>query len=84
MTHRKTPREMLAEGEAMDEATPMGSLWTHMNTGTVYEVIGHCFIEADASPAVLYARYGTEGPEPIWARPAAEFLDGRFRRRPTA
>ena len=76
----KVPQRMLDEAEAMEKAGPMGSVWVHLKTGTAYEITGHCFLEANAEPAVLYSKHGSKIPEPIWARAASEFFDGRFAR----
>ncbi|MEO0678848.1 MAG: DUF1653 domain-containing protein [Pseudomonadota bacterium] len=57
---------------------PTGSVWRHVKSGGRYMVIGYCWLEATAQPAVLYAR--DEPESEIWARDAAEFLDGRFER----
>ncbi|MBY6091076.1 hypothetical protein [Maritimibacter alkaliphilus] len=75
----KTPDVMSIEMEAVAIAAPQGSSWKHAKSGGEYAVIGHCFLEADAAPAVLYA-LTSDGEHPIWARAASEFLDGRFTR----
>ena len=53
---------------------PPGSKWVH-HKGGQYQVIAVGYIEADLTPAVIYTDGGL-----VWVRPAAEFLDGRFRR----
>ena len=78
----KHPDIMSKEMALLNESAPYGSLWRHLKTATDYMVVGHCFLETDASPATLYAHIG-EGEHPIWARAASEFLDGRFERLPT-
>jgi hypothetical protein len=59
----------------MTEAPVSGTLWRHRKGG-LYVVTGACRIEATGDDAVLYTPVGG-GPQ--WARPVAEFLDGRFR-----
>ncbi len=53
-----------------------GRVWTHVKTGGRYVVMLECIIEATQEPAVAYT---SETPgNPVWIRPVAEFLDGRF------
>ncbi|MEX5515688.1 hypothetical protein [Pseudophaeobacter sp. 1A09344] len=73
----KHPDEMAHEMAQVNAAAPMGSRWLHLKSGVEYAVHGHCFLEASATPAILYAST-TDGENPIWARGADEFLDGRF------
>ena len=61
----------------LETLAPTGSRWDHRKGGR-YVVVGYCLLEATATPAILYARDEPEAP--IWARSAAEFLDGRFAR----
>ncbi len=49
------------------------TLWRHKKTGGVYHIVANCIIEATDTPAVAYRKDG-----PIWVRPLAEFMDGRF------
>jgi hypothetical protein len=51
-------------------------VWTHVKTGGRYRVISPCVIEDGAVPAVAYQL--TDGSGPVWIRPLAEFMDGRF------
>ena len=53
-----------------------GTLWRHQKTGGFYTVFGTCRIEATNEPGVLY--HSINGNGPLWCRPVAEFLDGRF------
>lgn len=76
---RVSPDVMSAKMSLVGAAAPFGSRWRDGATGCEYEVHSHCFLEADASPAILYAM-AAEGEHPIWARSATEFLDGRFER----
>jgi len=59
------------------DGAPVGSRWEHRKGGQ-YVVVGHCLLEASVAPAVLYSH--DEPGNPVWARAAAEFLDGRFTR----
>lgn len=77
---KKPPQRFIDEADAMEEAGPVGSVWVHSKSSTAYEITGYCWIESDAVPAVLYSKYDSDIPEPIWARPATEFFDGRFTR----
>ena len=54
--------------------------WLHMKSGKLYRIIEHRLVvlESDLTELVLYSRW--DGSGPIWARPAAEFFDGRFKR----
>jgi hypothetical protein len=75
---KKSPARMLDEAGAMEKAGLLGSVWRHKKSETLYEITGFCFLEATVEPAVLYSKHGSNLPEPIWARGAAEFFDGRF------
>ncbi|WP_349295236.1 hypothetical protein ABEB22_18310 (plasmid) [Thioclava sp. 'Guangxiensis'] len=77
----KSPDMMSIEMAQVAERAPQGSRWQHLKSGAEYSVFGHCFLEANAGPAILYA-LSAEGEHPLWARPASEFLDGRFVRCP--
>ncbi len=56
---------------------PANDQWRHVKTGKLYWIQAVCIREADVAPLVVYrdAEVGT-----CWARPASEFLDGRFER----
>lgn len=56
--------------------TQVGTLWQHKKTGGIYVIFASCQIEATNEPGVLY--HSVEGHGPLWARPLAEFTDGRF------
>lgn len=62
---------------AVDDYT---HVWMHQKTGKLYRILEHRLVvlERDLTELILYARY--DGTGPIWARPAAEFFDGRFKR----
>jgi hypothetical protein len=61
---------------AVEVAAPINSKWQHVKSGGAYAVTGYAMLEATTRPAICYAHTGPE--QPIWARDAAEFLDGRF------
>ena len=66
----------------MNEPHPW-SIYTHVKTRAFYQVICCGQMEADGSYVVIYraCRVGDESPEqvgPVWVRPLAEFMDGRF------
>ena len=57
-----------------------GSIWIHAKTGGEYMVTAHGLIESNLHPAVIYRPMLGE---PVsWIRPATEFFDGRFVRKP--
>lgn len=58
---------------------PIGSLWRHLKTDTLYTVKDIVVVESDLTFAVSYERLGD--PSYLhWLRPLDEFLDGRFKR----
>jgi hypothetical protein len=63
------------ESERILEA---GSRWRHVRRGTCYTVSGiarfQCSGDLDDADVVIYREVGGR----LWARPVAEFLDGRF------
>lgn len=72
----KTNKQLLQELDAVISKAPVGSEWRHLKSGGVYQVVDFCFLESTASPAIMYGK--REPNAPVWARDAAEFLDGRF------
>ncbi|MEM8797354.1 MAG: hypothetical protein AAGE61_17470 [Pseudomonadota bacterium] len=64
---------------AVQKAAPVRSVFLHVKSGARYRVIGYCFLEHNNEAAILYAKHDSGQPEPVWARAAHEFLDGRFR-----
>jgi hypothetical protein len=51
--------------------------WEHVKTKNVYWIDYVAYNEKDLSPVIIYR--GVKGDGLIWARPAHEFFDGRFR-----
>lgn len=58
---------------------PVGSLWRHRKTNTLYTVKDIVVVESDLTLAVSYKRLG-DNSRLHWLRPLDEFLDGRFKR----
>ena len=61
------------------EEVPVGSLWRHLKTDTLYTVKDIVVVESDLTLAVSYKRLGDTNCL-HWLRPLDEFLDGRFKR----
>lgn len=58
---------------------PIGSLWRHIKTDTLYTVKDIVVVESDSTLAVSYQKLGDLS-RLRWLRPLDEFLDGRFKR----
>ena len=58
---------------------PLGSLWRHLKTNTLYTVRDIVVVESDLSLAVSYTQLKDKS-RIHWIRPLDEFLDGRFKR----
>ena len=58
---------------------PVGSLWRHLKTNTLYTVKDIVVVESELTLAVSYKRLG-DNSRLHWLRPIDEFLDGRFKR----
>ena len=61
------------------EEVPVGSLWRHVNSDTLYTVKDIVVVESDLTLAVSYQKLGDLS-RLRWLRPLDEFLDGRFKR----
>ena len=73
------PYEVSSATKLMQRKVPRLSKWRHLKTGATYVVIANdAVIEASLTPAIAYCPLGPAGP--MWVRPLAEFLDGRFER----
>lgn len=70
---------LLQDLERSYEEIPIGSLWRHLKTDTLYTVKDIAVIESDLTFAVSYTRLGDTS-RLHWIRPLDEFLDGRFKR----
>ena len=70
---------LLADLSNKREEVPVGSLWRHLKTDTLYTVKDIVVVESDLTLAVSYKRLGDANCL-HWLRPLDEFLDGRFKR----
>lgn len=61
------------------EEVPVGSLWRHLKSDTLYTIKDIVVVESDLTLAVSYKRLGDTNCL-HWLRPLDEFLDGRFKR----
>ena len=61
------------------EEVPIGSLWRHLKTDTLYTVKDIVLVESDLTFAVSYKRLGDTN-RLHRLRPLDDFLDGRFKR----
>lgn len=59
----------------LPEATLWGHRWRHVKSGRTYRVTCLGILENDLKPCVIYR---AEDGGPVWVRPHAEFVDGRF------
>ena len=73
---RLTDGQLVARCADAWEQAPVGSTWEHRKGG-VYVVKGVAVTSDDLTPVVVYQK--ATGYGPAFTRPAAEFLDGRFR-----
>ena len=82
MSKRKSLQDIAADLHPWYEQAPILSEWKHLN-GRNYTVVCHVVTSDDEMvPLVIYEPWEEEGsPYPVrFARPASEFLDGRFER----
>lgn len=70
---------LLQDLEKSYEEIPVGSLWRHVKSDTLYTVKDIVVVESDLTLAVSYKRLG-DNSRLHWLRPLNEFLDGRFKR----
>lgn len=70
---------LLQDLEKSYEEIPVGSLWRHVKSDTLYTVKDIVVVESDLTLAVSYKRLGDTS-HLHWLRPLDEFLDGRFKR----
>lgn len=61
------------------EEVPIGSIWRHIESDTLYTVKDIVVVESDLTLAVSYKCLG-DNLHLHWLRPLDEFLDGRFKR----
>lgn len=71
--------ELILELKEKRKEVPVGSLWRHIKSDTLYTVKDLVVVESDLTLAVSYKRLGDTS-RLYWLRPLGEFLDGRFKR----
>jgi hypothetical protein len=69
--------------EHLARFAPEGRHWRHMTSGMFVTEIGRGRMQTaepigDMTPIVIYHHAGEHGGGTFWARPVAEFEDGRF------
>lgn len=75
----KTLEEVQEDLSLKRKEVPVGSLWRHLKTDTLYTVKDIVLVESDLTFAVSYQKLGDLS-RLRWLRPLDEFLDGRFKR----
>lgn len=75
----KTLAEVQGDLALKRKEIPVGSLWRHLKTDTLYTVKDIVVVESDLTLAVSYKKLG-DNSRLHWLRPLDEFLDGRFKR----
>lgn len=75
----KTLEEVQADLSLKRKEVPVGSLWRHIKTDTLYTIKDIVVVESDLTFAVSYQKLGDLS-RLRWLRPLDEFLDGRFKR----
>lgn len=75
----KTLEEVQADLSLKRKEVPVGSLWRHLKTDTLYTVKDIVVVESDLTFVVSYQKLGDLS-RLRWLRPLDEFLDGRFKR----
>lgn len=75
----KTLAEVQNDLALRREEIPVGSLWRHIKSDTLYTVKDIVVVEFDLTLAVSYKSLGDTS-RLHWLRPLDEFLDGRFKR----
>jgi hypothetical protein len=65
-----------------DLASLVGTRWVHVKSGGKYQITGLALREINMEEHILYRKLKDDGlfDTHTWARPATEFLDGRFKR----
>jgi hypothetical protein len=59
------------------KAIVVPTTWRQRKTGRVYSIMGTAIEELTGKLLIHYQEYDVPS-VPVWARPAAEFFDGRF------
>lgn len=69
--------KLMLEIEEAKEKVPIGSIWRHLKTETLYTIKDLVVRENDLTVCVSYQKLMI-GSQVHWIRPLSEFLDGRF------
>lgn len=69
--------KLMLEIEEAKEKVPIGSIWRHLKTETLYTIKDLVVRENDLTVCVSYQKLMI-GSQVHWIRPVDEFLDGRF------
>lgn len=68
---------LMLEIDEAKEKVPIGSIWRHLKTETLYTIKDLVVKESDLTVCVSYQKLMI-GSQVHWIRPLDEFLDGRF------
>ena len=68
---------LMLELDKAKETVPIGSIWRHLKTETLYTIKDLVVRENDLTVCVSYQKLMI-GSQVHWIRPLDEFLDGRF------
>lgn len=69
--------KLMLEINEAKEKVPIGSIWRHLKTETLYTIKDLVVRENDLTVCVSYQKLMI-GSQVHWIRPVDEFLDGRF------
>ena len=69
--------KLMLEINEAKEKVPIGSIWRHLKTETLYTIKDLVVRESDLTICVSYQKLML-GSQVHWIRPLDEFLDGRF------
>lgn len=69
--------KLMLEIDEAKEKVPIGSIWRHLKTETLYTIKDLVVRENDLTVCVSYQKLMI-GSQVHWIRPLDEFLDGRF------
>lgn len=69
--------KLMLEINEAKETVPIGSIWRHLKTETLYTIKDLVVRENDLTVCVSYQKLMI-GSQVHWIRPVDEFLDGRF------
>ena len=69
--------KLMLEIDEAKEKVPIGSIWRHLKTDTLYTIKDLVVRENDLKICVSYQKLMI-GSQVHWIRPLEEFLDGRF------